>query len=52
MDSATEIRALYGFKTPDAIDLAAAKISDCELFLTNDHRLDSFTVLPIETLTV
>jgi predicted nucleic acid-binding protein len=51
MDRATEIRALYGFKTPGAIHLAAAKSSNCELFLTNDHRLDRFTGLRIETLT-
>lgn len=38
MDRATEIRAHYGFKTPDAIHLAAATASNCDLFLTNDHR--------------
>jgi uncharacterized protein len=40
MDRATEIRARYGFKTPDAIHLAATVVTNCEVFLTNDHRLD------------
>lgn len=52
IDRATEIRSLYGFKTPDAIHLAAAIVSNCELFLTNDRRLDGFTGLRVETLTV
>lgn len=50
IEIATEIRARYGFKTPDAIHLAAAKTSNCELFLTNDHRLDRFTGFRIETV--
>ncbi|HXK29731.1 MAG TPA: type II toxin-antitoxin system VapC family toxin [Candidatus Binatia bacterium] len=52
IDRATEIRSLHGFKTPDAIHLAAAILSNCELFLTNDRRLDGFTGLRVETLTV
>jgi len=51
IDRATEIRARYAFKTPDAIHLAAATLSNCELFLTNDRRLDRFTELPVVTLT-
>jgi predicted nucleic acid-binding protein len=51
IDRATEIRSRYGFKTPDAIHLAAATLSSCELFLTNDRRLDRFTGLPVEALT-
>jgi len=43
IDKATEIRAKYNFKTPDAIHLAAAVTSNCDVFLTNDHRLDRFT---------
>ncbi len=35
-DRAAEIRAHYGFKTPDAIHLAAAVESACDVFLTND----------------
>lgn len=51
IDRATEIRSRYGFKTPDAIHLAAATLSNCQLFLTNDRRLDRFTELPVEVLT-
>lgn len=36
---ATEIRAQYNIKTPDALHLAAAKQGGCETFLTNDIRL-------------
>jgi uncharacterized protein len=50
IDRATEIRSRYGFKTPDAIHLAAASISKSDLFLTNDRRLDRFTGLIIEAL--
>jgi predicted nucleic acid-binding protein len=51
IDRATEIRSRYGFKTPDAIHLAAATSSSCELFLTNDPRLNRFTELHVESLT-
>lgn len=39
LDRATSLRARYGFKTPDAIHLAAAIVGECDLFLTNDRRL-------------
>jgi predicted nucleic acid-binding protein len=51
LDRATAIRAQYGFRTPDAIHLAAATESQCDLFLTNDRRLARYTVIPVETLT-
>ena len=38
-DLATELRALHSIKTPDAIHLAAALISGCDEFWTNDKRL-------------
>ena len=50
MDRATEIRAKYGFKTPNAIHLAAAVMSSCDVFLTNDHRLDHFPDIAIEVV--
>ena len=50
IDRATEIRTRYGFKTPDAIHLAAAVISESDVFLTNDYRLERFTDLSIETV--
>src|SRR2546427_6757780 len=50
IDHATEIRAQYGFKTPDSLHLAAAVITNCDVFLTNDHRLNRFTGITIETV--
>jgi predicted nucleic acid-binding protein len=50
IDCATEIRARHRFKTPDAIHLAAAVVTHCEIFLTNDHRLDRFPDLAIEVV--
>ena len=50
MDRAAEIRARTRFRTPDAIHLAAATISGCDLFLTNDRRLQSFTGISIEVI--
>lgn len=50
IDQATELRARYGFRTPDAIHLAAAITAGCDLFLTNDHRLDKCTEIKVETI--
>jgi predicted nucleic acid-binding protein len=50
IDKATELRARYGFKTPDAIHLAAAITSACDVFLTNDHRLDRCSEIKVEVL--
>ena len=38
-DLATELRALHGLKTPDAIHLAAALHAGCDEIWTNDDRL-------------
>ncbi len=38
---ATELRAEYAVKTPDALHLASAKIGGCDIFLTNDNRLEN-----------
>ena len=45
-----KIRADYSIKTPDAIQLATAKYSHVDYFLTNDLRLKSFKDLNIITL--
>ena len=45
-----KIRANYSIKTPDAIQLAAAKYSSVDYFLTNDYRLKIFEGLNIITL--
>lgn len=50
IDLATDIRARYGFKTPDSIQLAAAIWSHCDIFLTNDSRLDRFRELTVEVI--
>jgi uncharacterized protein len=50
IDRATEIRAEYGIKTPDAIHLAAAIVAGCDAFLTNDRRLDRFAGIPVEVV--
>lgn len=41
LETATELRAHYRFlKTPDAIHLASASLSGCEIFLTHDRALE------------
>jgi predicted nucleic acid-binding protein len=50
IDLATKLRARYGFKTPDAIHLAAAIINGCDVFLTNDYRLDKCTEVTVEVV--
>lgn len=50
VDRATEIRAQYNFKTPDALHLAAAVNAHCDVFLTNDYRLNRFTRMTIEVV--
>ena len=48
---AAQIRAEYkGFKGMDALKLAAACLSGCDLFLTNDKQLKQFK--EIKCLTV
>jgi predicted nucleic acid-binding protein len=50
IDQATELRARYGFRTPDAIHLAAAIVANCDLFLTNDQGLDRCAEIAVETI--
>jgi len=50
IDCATEIRAQFNFKSPDSIQLAAAVVSNSDVFLTNDHRLNRFTDITIEAI--
>ena len=49
-DLATEIRATEGFKIPDALHLAAAVESGCDLFLTRDSQLSRFRDVTVEVL--
>ena len=50
LDLATEIRARYGFKTPDSIHLAASVINGCDRFLTNDRQLERFPDIAIDVI--
>jgi predicted nucleic acid-binding protein len=49
-ERATLIRAAHNFKLGDALHLGAAVESGCDRFLTNDHRLSSFTDITVEVL--
>jgi predicted nucleic acid-binding protein len=49
-DRATSIRADFGFKTIDAINLAAAVEHCCDRFLTNDAQLARFPDITVEIL--
>jgi uncharacterized protein len=50
IDRATAIRAGYGFRTPDAIHLAAATVAQCDIFLTNDRRLQQYSGVAVQVL--
>ena len=50
VDKATVIRATYRFSPMDSLHLAAAVVSGCEVFLTNDLRLTSFAEIVVKTL--
>jgi predicted nucleic acid-binding protein len=36
---AAQLRADYGFRTPDSLQLAAGLVHECDVFLTNDRQL-------------
>ncbi len=38
-EKGAEIRARYGFRTPDALQIATALTNGADAFVTNDHRL-------------
>lgn len=41
------LRANFGLKTPDALQIAAAQLEKCTVFLTNDRRLPDIKGLKI-----
>ncbi len=45
--AAAGLRARFGVRTPDAIQLAAALVSGCQILLTNDRRLPELPGLRI-----
>ncbi len=50
---AAELRARHNFRTPDAIQIATAIMSRCDVFLTNDatlQRIDEMKVLTLDSL--
>lgn len=47
---AAELRAKYGFKTPDALHIATALESYCDAFLTNDLGLKRVTEIRVLVL--
>lgn len=47
---AAQLRASYGLRTPDALQLAAARAAGCEAFLTNDAALQRVTELRVLVL--
>ena len=49
--SAAQLRAFYGLRTPDALQIAAALSRDCTAFVTNDRRLRTPRRLPVLQVT-
>ncbi len=47
---AAELRAKYGIKTPDAIQLASVIFKKGDVFITNDDRLDAVEEINVLTL--
>ena len=47
IDRATVLRSSHGFKTPDALHLAAAIEANADLFLTGDAKLARCTDLQV-----
>jgi predicted nucleic acid-binding protein len=49
-ERAADLRARYGFRLPDALQVAVAIEERCEAFLTNDRRLARITELRVLVL--
>ena len=52
-EQAAILRAQYGLRTPDALQVAAAKTANCQVFLTNDKalkRVEDVKVLVLDEL--
>ena len=47
---AAELRAKYGIKTPDSIQIATAILEKTDLFLTNDNSLTKIKEIPVMPL--
>jgi len=51
VERATDLRAKYGFKTPDALHLATAILEHADVVLTGDAQLERCTEIPVEVIT-
>jgi uncharacterized protein len=51
VERATDLRARYGFKTPDALHLATAIVTQVDVFLTGDAELAKCSDVKVETVT-
>lgn len=50
IEAATDLRARYGFKTPDAIHLATAMVQNADVFLTGDAQLRNCAEVHVELI--
>ena len=50
IETATDLRAKYRFKTPDSLHLATAVLTGATAFLTGDAGLAKCTEVPVEVL--
>ena len=50
IEVATELRAKYGFRTPDALHLATAQVERADAILTGDKSLARCTEVHVELL--
>ena len=51
IERATELRARYGFRSPDAIHLATAINEGADVFITGDAALARCTEIAVDVLT-
>lgn len=49
-EQAADLRARYGLRTPDVLQIATALAAGCTAFLTNDTRLQRVTELRVLVL--
>ena len=47
LKAAAQLRAAFKLKPPDAIQVAAAMVANCDAFLTNDRKIPSILGLKI-----
>jgi len=47
LEEGARVRAVYGIRLPDAIQVATAALSGCDVFLTNDRELLRVSAVPV-----